>query len=422
MQELANAINGQTREVSTWIDDQALHQKNQISLRLYSEAIKWRTAAKLEGYDDEGRKQEQRPVIQLPTHLFDFHLVHTLQPSLLQPSTTLQSRWTPTSPLTKQAPDGAARRPTACSRSIKSDREPLSGTSHSGSKPPASKRHSTQLSTLCGRLWGNKMLGRSTTNNEQMCTCTSKTNNSISSEQPETTTKRKMEQETTTESDLRAQPRDSTPDDFHHSHNNAKLATTHREDKLHAQHDIKRQTEQHGNRFKGWTSRPLPPGGNIQYSGQLITFKNAVQVEFDQRIWCAWAKFTSHRQKSTSWKYPLRDRLNPFNVTATPSLFNARGTWKMTVDMKQSFQTTERRMMIIIMQKRRKPGNCLAAAHAAIVDEIADVDTHDSDSEPEEDTTEPNPQNLNEQEESGHAASTTKDAGHNWSAPAISTK
>ena len=53
--------------------------------------------------------------------------------------------------------------------------------------------------------------------------------------------------ETTTESDLRAQPRDSTPDDFHHSHNNAKLETTPHENKLHAQHDIKRQREQHGN-------------------------------------------------------------------------------------------------------------------------------------------------------------------------------
>ena len=84
----------------------------------------------------------------------------------------------------------------------------------------------------------------------------------------------------------------------------------------------------------------------------------------------------------------------------------------MTVGMKKSLQTAERRMMIV-MQVKRKSGKCFAAAHAAIVDEIAGVEPHDPDSEPEEDTTEPNPEDLNELAESSHDASTTKDAGHN---------
>ena len=49
-----------------------------------------------------------------------------------------------------------------------------------------------------------------------------------------------------------------------------------------------------------------PREGKIKYLGQLITFKDPVQVEFDHRINCAWATFTSHRQELTSPKYPPR--------------------------------------------------------------------------------------------------------------------
>ena len=45
-----------------------------------------------------------------------------------------------------------------------------------------------------------------------------------------------------------------------------------------------------------------------------------------------------------------------------------------------------------------------AAAHAANVDEVADNEPHDTDIEPEDDTTEANPSDFNEQEESSHDA------------------
>ena len=71
----------------------------------------------------------------------------------------------------------------------------------------------------------------------------------------------------------------------------------------------------------------------------------------------------------------------------------------MTEEMKKKLQTTERRMMMII-QTERKAGTCPAAAHAASVD----VELHDPNMEPEDDTTEQNRQDLNEHEESSHDA------------------
>ena len=56
------------------------------------------------------------------------------------------------------------------------------------------------------------------------------------------------------------------------------------------------------------------------------------------------------------------------------------------------------------MQKKRTAGECPAAAHAATVDDTADSELHDPDSEPENDTTEPNHQGLNEHGESSHDA------------------
>ena len=41
--------------------------------------------------------------------------------------------------------------------------------------------------------------------------------------------------------------------------------------------------------------------GKVKYLGQLITFKNAVQVKFEHRIKCVWTTLTSHKQKMTSF-------------------------------------------------------------------------------------------------------------------------
>ena len=61
-------------------------------------------------------------------------------------------------------------------------------------------------------------------------------------------------------------------------------------------------------------------------------------------------------------------------------------------------------MMRMITQTKREAGTCLAAAHAANVDKVAGDEPHDPDSESEDDTTEPDLQYPNEQEESSHDA------------------
>ena len=87
---------------------------------------------------------------------------------------------------------------------------------------------------------------------------------------------------------------------------------------------------------------------------------NAVQVE--------WATFTSHRQELTTPRCPLKDRLQLFDATVTPSLVYASGTWTTIQETKQKLQKTRRRM--------------LNAAHAANVD---DEKPHDFGSESHED-------------------------------------
>ena len=67
-------------------------------------------------------------------------------------------------------------------------------------------------------------------------------------------------------------------------------------------------------------------------------------------------------------------------------------------------KTTQRRMMRMIIQTKRKTGEGRAAVRAASVDDTADVEPHDPDSEPVEDTTEHNNQDLNEHAESSHDA------------------
>ena len=69
-------------------------------------------------------------------------------------------------------------------------------------------------------------------------------------------------------------------------------------------------------------------------------------------------------------------------------------------------QTAQRRMMRIIVKMGGKPGKRFAAAHDANVDEIADGEAHDFDSDPKHDTTEANPQDL-KREESSHDADST---------------
>ena len=65
--------------------------------------------------------------------------------------------------------------------------------------------------------------------------------------------------------------------------------------------------------------------------------KDAVQVEFDPCIRCAWATLTSHR------RYSVVDRPKFFDAAVTPRLLFASGTWALTEEMKKELQKTQKK-------------------------------------------------------------------------------
>ena len=84
----------------------------------------------------------------------------------------------------------------------------------------------------------------------------------------------------------------------------------------------------------------------------------------------------------------------------TPSLLCASGAWAMTEEMKEKLQTTQRRMMRMITQTK----NNSAAAHSVNVDEAVDDEPRDTESVSEEGTSEANPQDPLEKDESNQDA------------------
>ena len=93
----------------------------------------------------------------------------------------------------------------------------------------------------------------------------------------------------------------------HHGHNSTWPTTTHRENINHLQNDIEIQAKNIIT-VQGMNMEILPAEGDTKYLGQLVSFKSAVQVEFDHHFKCAWAVFTSHRQELTSPRCPLKER------------------------------------------------------------------------------------------------------------------
>ena len=90
----------------------------------------------------------------------------------------------------------------------------------------------------------------------------------------------------------------------HHIRNGTRLATTHHENKQHFQKHFHQRRK-------------------IKHLGQLITLKNAVEVEFDHRIKCACATFTSHRKESSTHRFPSKGRLKTFRCDENIIVFYA---------------------------------------------------------------------------------------------------
>ena len=134
-----------------------------------------------------------------------------------------------------------------------------------------------------------------------------------------------------------------------------------------------------------------------------IDICHAVKVVYEHRIKCAWATFTSQREKTSSARYALRRRLKLFDVT----VYNVTPLRCKSMDddvMKKNLDTTRGRMMRMILQTKRKSSKASTAAHTVNVDEAVDDELHDPGSEPEEDTTDALQQDPNEQEDSNQDA------------------
>ena len=155
----------------------------------------------------------------------------------------------------------------------------------------------------------------------------------------------------------------------------------------------------------------LPPEGKIKYLGQLITVKNAVQVEFDSRIKCAWATSMSHRQELTSPRYlPTETQTEILRrIGGTISLLRFRDMDGDRADERETVEntTTDDDHAQMIIRTESTSTKCSAAAHAANVDEVADDKPHDSDREQEQDMTETSPQKPDEKEENSQDADST---------------
>ena len=66
---------------------------------------------------------------------------------------------------------------------------------------------------------------------------------------------------------------------------------------------------------------------STKYLCQMITFQQQETTEIKNRIRAAWATFHKYRQELTSNNYMLRHRLRLFDVTVSPTVCYAAGTW-----------------------------------------------------------------------------------------------
>ena len=96
------------------------------------------------------------------------------------------------------------------------------------------------------------------------------------------------------------------------------------------------------------------------------------------------ATFTSHKQELTSPKYHLRERQKLFDARVTPPLLYFSGAWTMTEEMKQQLQKAQ---STDDEDDRTDDGRIKITPAVVTVDEIADGEPCDLDSESEDDTT-----------------------------------
>ena len=98
----------------------------------------------------------------------------------------------------------------------------------------------------------------------------------------------------------------------------------------------------------------LSKSESVKYLGQRISFYQQETLEIKSRIRGAWTTFRKYRQELTSKKYMLKLRLRLFDVTVSPTLCYAAGTWTPSREHERMIQSTQRKMLRLIIQTQRK--------------------------------------------------------------------
>ena len=85
----------------------------------------------------------------------------------------------------------------------------------------------------------------------------------------------------------------------------------------------------------------LPLDGSTMYLGRLLSLQNLHHVEITHRLKPAQAKFMSHKKELCVTDHPLRDRLELFNATVTPTALHGCGSWVITTEREQKVLTAQ---------------------------------------------------------------------------------
>ena len=93
---------------------------------------------------------------------------------------------------------------------------------------------------------------------------------------------------------------------------------------------------------------------SVKYLGQRISFHLQETLEIKNRIRAVWTIFYKCRQELTSKNYILKHRLCLFDVTVSPTLCYAAGTWTSNKEHERVIQSTQRKMLRLIIQTKRK--------------------------------------------------------------------
>ena len=89
----------------------------------------------------------------------------------------------------------------------------------------------------------------------------------------------------------------------------------------------------------------LTLNATTKYLGRKICFENNHDVELQNRLRAAWAKFSTNKQELTSRHYSLNDRLRLFEAVVTPTFLYGSGTWTLTQQMESKVRRVQRRML-----------------------------------------------------------------------------